>query len=113
MSPGESGPGILDKWPVGDWRQRCGQVLCPVIELMTWSRSGKHRCIGATVITLIRGKTIAIANINPPIQRVAVIGAGAAGLTTLKALREEGLTPVAFEQSPEVGGVAFSTSCFL
>ena len=40
-----------------------------------------------------------------PIRRVAVIGAGAAGLTALKALREEGLDPVAFEQSPEVGGV--------
>ena len=42
---------------------------------------------------------------KPPIQRVAVIGAGAAGLTALKALREEGLDPVAFEQSREVGGV--------
>jgi len=42
---------------------------------------------------------------NQHIQSVAVIGAGAAGLTTLKALREEGLDPVAFEQSPKVGGV--------
>jgi len=39
------------------------------------------------------------------IRKVAVIGAGAAGLTALKAMREEGLDTVAFEQSPEVGGV--------
>ena len=54
---------------------------------------------------LDRGKTNRMANNNHPIQRVAVIGAGAAGLAMLKALREEGLEPVAFEQSQEVGGV--------
>ncbi len=37
--------------------------------------------------------------------RVAVIGAGVAGLTTAKALREEGLRPVVFERSSHLGGV--------
>ncbi len=40
-----------------------------------------------------------------PIQTIAVIGAGAAGLAALKALREEGLDPAAFEAAAEVGGV--------
>jgi dimethylaniline monooxygenase (N-oxide forming) len=38
-------------------------------------------------------------------QRAAVIGTGAAGLSALKALREEGFDAVAFEQSAQVGGV--------
>ena len=42
---------------------------------------------------------------NHPIQSVAVIGAGAAGLAALKALREAGLNPAAFEAAAEVGGV--------
>jgi dimethylaniline monooxygenase (N-oxide forming) len=38
-------------------------------------------------------------------MRVAVIGAGASGLTTAKCLAEEGLEPVVFEQSSDIGGV--------
>lgn len=38
-------------------------------------------------------------------MRAAVIGAGAAGLATAKALREVGLTPVVFEATETVGGL--------
>lgn len=38
-------------------------------------------------------------------RRVAVIGAGMSGLTTAKALLEEGLEPVVFERSAQIGGV--------
>lgn len=38
-------------------------------------------------------------------QRVAVIGAGAAGLAAAVELRREGLSPVVFEQGDEVGGI--------
>jgi dimethylaniline monooxygenase (N-oxide forming) len=44
-------------------------------------------------------------NLKQPVRRAAVIGAGAAGLSALKALREEGFDAVAFEQSAQVGGV--------
>jgi dimethylaniline monooxygenase (N-oxide forming) len=37
--------------------------------------------------------------------RVAVIGAGASGLTSAKCLLAEGIEPVVFEQSSEIGGV--------
>ena len=37
--------------------------------------------------------------------RVAVIGAGASGITSAKCLLEEGIEPVVFEQSSEIGGV--------
>ncbi len=36
--------------------------------------------------------------------KIAVIGAGPAGLTAIKNLLEEGLTPIAFEQETEIGG---------
>lgn len=38
-------------------------------------------------------------------QRVAVIGAGAAGLAAAVELRREGIAPVVFEQGDEVGGI--------
>ncbi|KAA8497487.1 Flavin-containing monooxygenase FMO GS-OX-like 4 [Porphyridium purpureum] len=38
------------------------------------------------------------------VRRVAVVGAGAAGLVTAKNLREEGLRAVVFEAAPQVGG---------
>ena len=38
-------------------------------------------------------------------QRVAVIGAGACGLTAAKCLLDEGLEPVVFERAAEVGGL--------
>ena len=38
-------------------------------------------------------------------RRVAVIGAGVAGLTTAKALLEEGLSPTVFELAAQVGGL--------
>ena len=38
-------------------------------------------------------------------KRVAVIGAGASGLTAVKCLLDEGLTPVVFEQSARIGGI--------
>src|SRR4051794_9453658 len=39
------------------------------------------------------------------IKRVAVIGAGVSGITAAKALFEEGITPVVFEQGSAIGGV--------
>jgi dimethylaniline monooxygenase (N-oxide forming) len=38
-------------------------------------------------------------------MRIAVIGAGAGGLTAARALREVGLTPVVYEASEEIGGL--------
>ena len=40
-----------------------------------------------------------------PARRVAVIGAGAAGLATVKALRDAGLAVVAFEKGDRPGGL--------
>ncbi|MFL5804190.1 MAG: NAD(P)-binding protein, partial [Roseiflexaceae bacterium] len=37
--------------------------------------------------------------------RVAIIGAGACGLTTAKCLLDEDLEPVVFEQTSAIGGV--------
>lgn len=42
---------------------------------------------------------------RPAVRRVAVIGAGAAGLAAARQLRLEGLEPVLFEQAEEEGGV--------
>uniref|UniRef100_A0A3P8SZE3 Flavin-containing monooxygenase n=1 Tax=Amphiprion percula TaxID=161767 RepID=A0A3P8SZE3_AMPPE len=38
-------------------------------------------------------------------QRVAVIGAGPSGLTSIKACLEEGLEPTCFESSYDIGGL--------
>jgi dimethylaniline monooxygenase (N-oxide forming) len=38
-------------------------------------------------------------------QRIAVIGAGPSGLTTAKAVVENGMEPVVFEASDEIGGL--------
>ncbi len=38
-------------------------------------------------------------------KRVAIIGAGASGLTAIKCVREEGLVPVCFERSDDIGGL--------
>ncbi|MBV9279791.1 MAG: NAD(P)-binding protein, partial [Chloroflexi bacterium] len=38
-------------------------------------------------------------------MRVAIIGAGASGLTAARALLEVGLTPAIYEESAEVGGL--------
>jgi dimethylaniline monooxygenase (N-oxide forming) len=38
-------------------------------------------------------------------RRIAIIGAGASGLTSAKALLEVGITPVVYESSPDVGGL--------
>ncbi|GFR77761.1 dimethylaniline monooxygenase [N-oxide-forming] [Elysia marginata] len=40
-----------------------------------------------------------------PEMRVAVIGAGACGLTAIKCCLDEGLTPVCFERSDHIGGL--------
>jgi dimethylaniline monooxygenase (N-oxide forming) / hypotaurine monooxygenase len=42
---------------------------------------------------------------NPAPRRVAVVGAGPSGLTTVKALLEEGHQPTCFEQASSLGGV--------
>ena len=38
-------------------------------------------------------------------RRVAVIGAGVSGLAAAKCLLDEGLEPVVYEQSPQIGGL--------
>ena len=38
-------------------------------------------------------------------KRVAIIGAGASGLTSIKACLEEGLTPVCYERTDAIGGL--------
>ena len=38
-------------------------------------------------------------------RRVAVIGAGVSGLAAAKCLLNEGLEPVVYEQSPQIGGL--------
>lgn len=38
-------------------------------------------------------------------KRVAVIGAGSSGLTTIKSCLDEGLEPVCFESSDGIGGL--------
>ena len=42
---------------------------------------------------------------NPASKRVAIIGAGPSGLTTVKALLEEGHQPTCFEKAASLGGV--------
>ena len=42
-------------------------------------------------------------------KRVAVIGAGASGLTAMKCCLDEGLLPVCFERVDEVGGLWYYT----
>ena len=39
------------------------------------------------------------------VKRVAVIGAGASGLTAIKCCLDEGLEPVCFERSGYIGGL--------
>lgn len=39
------------------------------------------------------------------VKRVAVIGAGASGLTAIKCCLDEGLEPVCFERSSYIGGL--------
>ena len=41
----------------------------------------------------------------PAVKRVAVIGAGASGLTATKSCLDEGLEPVCFERTDDVGGL--------
>ncbi|KAI0218819.1 Dimethylaniline monooxygenase [N-oxide-forming] 5 [Lamellibrachia satsuma] len=41
------------------------------------------------------------------VKTVAVVGAGASGIGAVKACLDEGLSPVCFEQSPNVGGLWF------
>ena len=43
------------------------------------------------------------------IMRVAIIGAGASGLTCIKSCKEEGLEPVCFEQEDSIGGLWYFT----
>jgi len=42
---------------------------------------------------------------SPASKRVAVVGAGPSGLTTVKALLEEGHRPTCFEKASSLGGV--------
>lgn len=47
------------------------------------------------------------------VRRVAVIGAGAGGLVSLKCCLEEGLEPTCFESSEDIGGVwRYTVSAF-
>ena len=39
------------------------------------------------------------------VKRVAVIGAGPSGLTSMKACLEEGMVPTCFESSDDMGGL--------
>lgn len=39
------------------------------------------------------------------VQKVAVIGAGISGLTSIKACLDEGLEPTCFERSQDIGGL--------
>ena len=41
------------------------------------------------------------------VKTVAVVGAGASGIGAVKACLDEGLSPVCFEQSPNIGGLWF------
>uniref|UniRef100_A0A8C5RTE6 Flavin-containing monooxygenase n=1 Tax=Laticauda laticaudata TaxID=8630 RepID=A0A8C5RTE6_LATLA len=38
-------------------------------------------------------------------KRVAIIGAGASGLTAIKCCLDEGLQPTCFERSEDIGGL--------
>lgn len=38
-------------------------------------------------------------------QKVAVVGAGISGLTSIKACLDEGLEPTCFESSQDIGGL--------
>ena len=42
-------------------------------------------------------------------MRVAIIGAGASGLTSIKCCKDEGLEPVCFEQEDSIGGLWYFT----
>lgn len=42
-------------------------------------------------------------------MRVAIIGAGASGLTSIKCCKDEGLEPVCFEQEDAIGGLWYFT----
>ena len=42
-------------------------------------------------------------------MRVAIIGAGASGLTSIKCCKDEGLEPVCFEQEASIGGLWYFT----
>eukprot|EP00894_Picocystis_sp_ML_P002211 jgi/Pico_ML_1/52728/g3394.t1 len=39
--------------------------------------------------------------------RVAVIGAGASGLTTIKQLKDDGILPICLEKEQDIGGVFY------
>ena len=48
------------------------------------------------------------------VQKVAVIGAGPSGLTSIKACLDEGLEPTCFESSHDIGGLwRFKVNIFL
>lgn len=38
-------------------------------------------------------------------KRIAIIGSGASGLTAIKSCLDEGLTPVCFERTDDIGGL--------
>ncbi|KAI8483285.1 hypothetical protein Bbelb_390260 [Branchiostoma belcheri] len=52
-----------------------------------------------------QARAIHILRYNMGSKRVAIIGAGVSGLTSIKACLEEGLQPVCFEQHDDLGGV--------
>uniref|UniRef100_A0A8C5S532 Flavin-containing monooxygenase n=1 Tax=Laticauda laticaudata TaxID=8630 RepID=A0A8C5S532_LATLA len=39
------------------------------------------------------------------VKKVAIVGAGVSGLTSIKCCLEEGLEPTCFEQSDDIGGL--------
>ena len=46
----------------------------------------------------------------PDVKTVAIVGAGAGGLTAIKCCIDEGLCPTCFERSSELGGVWYYTA---
>ncbi|KAI8086753.1 putative FAD dependent oxidoreductase [Halteromyces radiatus] len=72
----------------------------PVEELINQSHWKPDHVIEHVSVSLHQHKY----KLKHPIKRVAVIGAGPAGLPTAKLLKEEGLDVVIYERSPAAGG---------
>lgn len=81
--------------------------------LPNWSPLRSDRCMDGWIDTLTLNAGVLFGGAPPHlecfcsamVQRVAVVGAGSSGLTCVKVCIDEGLEPVCFEGSDDIGGL--------